>query len=222
MTTFDKSLFQSVVNMIDHLAASGNYEMLENLLALLCLFSILNRNQSQQTSSIAGAPANAGSPLQKLLGELTKGGDGGGGLGGLGSLGGLLGGALGSTDMLSTLLPLLNSPQLKSKLNPSNISSIMGIINNLSGGLNNHEKPDPGKQKTDKITPDKKPETASSVPETIKEPASKPEPAIDSPSAIPAAEPKLVSPVETLVKETPPPDGEKKSHSRFLNWKTNF
>lgn len=222
MTTFDKSLFQSVVNMVDHLAANGNYEMLENLLSLLCLFSILNRNQSQQTSP-AAAPANAGSPLQKLLGELTKGGDGGG-LGGLGSLGGLLGGALGSPDMISTLLPLLNSPQLKSKLNPGNLSSIMGIINNLSGGLNNHEKPDQNKPKPDKTIPNKNPETSMPEPISTKGPPAEPEPApeVNSASKPPVPEPKLVSPVETLAKEPVPPDNEKKSHSRFLNWKTNF
>lgn len=35
-----------------------------------------------------------------------------------------------SQDMLATLLPLLNNPQVKSKLTPSNISMIMGLLNN--------------------------------------------------------------------------------------------
>lgn len=201
-TTSDRTSFQSIIKMLDSLSATGNYDTMINVLALLCLFSILNKNTvSQIASAPASAPAAAGSnPLQKILGELTKGD--GGGLGG--SLGGALGAALGSPDMLMSLLPLLNNPQIKSKINPSNIASVMGMINNL-GGIGNNEKPEPPKIKPEK--PEKKA-------------------AVSEPPTAPPIEQPLATASETLatkISEPPPPDEQgKKTSNRFLNWKTNF
>lgn len=200
-TTSDRTSFQSIIKMLDSLSATGNYDTMINVLALLCLFSILNKNTTPQVTAVpAGAPAAAGgNPLQKILGELTKGD--GGGLGG--SLGGALGAALGSPDMLMSLLPLLNNPQIKSKINPANIASVMGMINNL-GGTGNNEKVDPPKAKPEKS------EKKTSIPE---------------PSVSPPIEQTIATPSETLaakVSETPAEEQGKKVSSRFLNWKTNF
>jgi hypothetical protein len=139
------TLLQSITHMIDSIANEGTgYDTLIHILSLLCILHILNRTQpstaapSIQNNSTANTAAN---PLHKLLGELTKGGgDGGGGGGGP------------SPDMLMTLLPLLNNPQIKSKLNPANISSILGLLGNLGGGSS--DKAEGGKaEKTEKKDP---------------------------------------------------------------------
>lgn len=121
------SLLQTVIHMINTTTSEGNgYDTLIHVLSLLCLLQILNRTQpvaavvpaAQHTGQTA--PAN---PIQKILGELTKGGDQSGG------------GP--SPDVLMSLLPLLNNPQIKSKLNPANISTILGLMNNLGGSGSN-------------------------------------------------------------------------------------
>jgi hypothetical protein len=131
------TLLQSITHMIDSAANEGTgYDTLIHILSLLCILHILNRTQPSTAAPViqnspAAAPTPAPTnPLQKLLGELTKsGGDGGGG------------GP--SPDMLMSLLPLLNNPQIKSKLNPANISSILGVLGNLGGG--NSDKVEEGK-----------------------------------------------------------------------------
>jgi hypothetical protein len=140
------TLLQSITHMIDSAANEGTgYDTLIHILSLLCILHILNRTQpstaapvTQNPPAAAPAPANPTNPLHKLLGELTKGGgDGGGGP---------------SPDMLMSLLPLLNSPQVKSKLNPANISSILGLLGNLGGG--NNTKSEEGKaEKIEKKDP---------------------------------------------------------------------
>lgn len=118
----DKTLLPLVTRMLEHIMDNGaSCDTMINLLSLFCLMSIVTRNQSQgqaepvmSNNFSAAPPAN---PLQKLLGDLTK-GDGAGP----------------SPDMLMSLLPLLNSPQLKSKLNPSNMAAILGLINTFNGG----------------------------------------------------------------------------------------
>jgi hypothetical protein len=150
--TPDKTLFQSVIKMIDSLSTTGNYDTIINVLSLLCLLSILNKNTDQISNALPTSTISQNdNPIQKILGELTKGG----------------GGGLGSPDMLMTLLPLLNNPQIKSKLNPTNIASVMGMINNL-GNINttNMTKVD-----TPKNTPEKEevsPDPVSPQSEKIK------------------------------------------------------
>lgn len=208
----DKNSFQSIMRMVDSLSSTGNYDTIINILSLMCLFSVLNRNTGTQS---AGAPVEAASgggtnPLQKILGELTK-GDGAGALGGAlgGPLGGALGAALGSPDMLMSLLPLLNNPQIKSKLNPANIASVMGMLNNLGGS--GGEKTDAQKGKVEKFEKQEKktpnPETPDIAP--IEQPTPPPPESLI---------PKLVE----VKNDIPEKEPEKKPGSRFLNWKTNF
>lgn len=126
----NNSLLQTVTHMIDTTINEGTgYDTLIHVLSLLCLLQILNRTHSATpVPMLQNIPqASSTNPLQKLLGDLTKGGDQSGG------------GP--SPDMLMSLLPLLNNPQIKSKLNPANISTILGLMNNL-GGSNNNDKPD--------------------------------------------------------------------------------
>jgi len=174
-------LLQTVNNMITNITNEGKgYDTLINILSLLCLLLILNRTQSSIVApllqNIPVAPST--NPLQKILGELTKSTDGSGG------------GA--SPDMLMSLLPLLNNPQVKSKLNPANISSILGLLSNFSGGANSDK---PEVTKTDK--PEKK-----------------------DPPAAAATSALMENP--TQVKATHSDEQNKKDLGRSLNWKSNF
>lgn len=141
----NKSLLQTIINMIDTIAHEGNgYDTLINILSLLCLLSILSRLQSSPLtpSSQPVQPTPTANPLQKILGDLTKNMDGVGGGGGP------------SPDMLMSLLPLLNNPQVKSKLNPANISNILGLMNNLGGSSNANDKTESSKpEKPEKKAP---------------------------------------------------------------------
>lgn len=222
--TSDKTLFQSVIHMVDSLSADGNYDAIIHILSLLCLFSVLNRPAVNQPSAIplaTGQSAAAGNPLQKLLGDLMKGGGATAGGGGGSPLSGALGAALGSPDLLMSLLPLLNNPQIKSKINPANIASVMGIINNMGGlgglaGLANlggnaaaggaapgNEKNEDAKPKPEKKTPDE--EASPPIPINTPAPASAPPP-----------------PEEVVDEKKPVPTPELKPANRFLKWKTNF
>lgn len=141
----NKSLLQTILTIIDALTHEGkNYDILVNVLSLLCLLSILNRLQpSPEVAPILAVPqpTTTTNPLQKILGDLTKSMDSSGGGGGP------------SPDMLMSLLPLLNNPQIKSKLNPANISNLLGLMNNL-GGSNTNDKPEPPKpEKKEKKEP---------------------------------------------------------------------
>ena len=109
------TLLHSIIRMLDAAVQStAGYSTVMDILALICLFLILNRHQ---TSNVTALPPSAGNPLQKLLGELGKSNDG--------SL---------PADALSKLLPLLNNSQVKSKLTPANIAAILGLLNSLSSG----------------------------------------------------------------------------------------
>jgi hypothetical protein len=176
--TPEKTLLQSIIRLLDTTATDGSYDNLVHVLSLLCILTILNRNPSQAVQS-ASPPTSTGSPIQKLLGELTKGDNSGGP----------------SVDTLMSLLPLLNSPQLKSKLNASNMSSILGLINSLGGS--NHEKQDASKsEKHTEVKPDSKKEApAAAVTDSIPIP----------------------------LKTDPDSDEDSKRNSgRYLNWKTSF
>lgn len=136
----NNSLLRTITHMLDTITNEGNgYDTLINVLSLLCLLHILNRAQPSTAAPMSQitTPAASTNPLQKILGELTKSTDGTGG------------GP--SPDMLMTLLPLLNNPQVKSKLNPANISNILGLMNSFGG---NNDKPEVNKSdKSDKKEP---------------------------------------------------------------------
>jgi len=149
----NNSLLQTVTNMINNIAHENNgYDTLINLLSLLCLLLILNRTQPSLALPLTQSiPSTASTnPLQKILGELTK------------STDAPTSGP--SPDMLMSLLPLLNNPQVKSKLNPANISSILGMLSNLGGGGNNDK---PEVTKTDKS--EKKEPPAAAVTSSLAE-----------------------------------------------------
>lgn len=214
--TSDQNLFQSVIKMIDSLSTTGNYDTIIHILSLLCLFSVLNQAPAQATPLISTNNQASGNPLQKLLGDLMKPPDGNNS-NNSNPLGGALGAALSSPDLLSSLLPLLNNPQIKSKINPANIASVMGMLNNLGGmgglgglGALGGLATNPTQEKVEvKPKAEKKtPETESSISNSSEQKSSSSETPI---------------PEKNIEEKTPlTPNIEKKSASRFLNWKTNF
>jgi hypothetical protein len=180
------TLLQSIAHMIDNVANEGTgYDNLIHILSLLCILHILNRTQPLTAAPViqnssASTTNNTTNPLHKLLGELTKGGGGDGGGGGP------------SPDMLMTLLPLLNNPQIKSKLNPANISSILGVLGNLGGGGNNDKQEGSKTEKSEKKDPPAAAVTSSLANSSIAPP-----------------------PLDPYV-------SDKKDLGRSLNWKTTF
>lgn len=185
------SLLQSVTRMVESAINDGaGYEALIPVLSLLCLVSILGRDQPRAAQSAPAAPAAPAQPatsagtLQKLLGDLSK-GDGGG---------------LGPETLVS-LLPLLNSPQVKSKLNPTTIGAIMGLLNNMGDKGDKGDKGDAAKgdRTNDKGGGEEKrtvPPTAATV------------------TSLEAAAHKPENPETT--------DGDKRGLGKYLNWKSNF
>lgn len=186
----EKSLMQVITQIIDTLTNDEkNYDAIVNILSLICLITILNRNKSQPLA-INTVTSN---PLQKLLGELAKGTDN------------HSGGP--SPDILMSFLPLLNSPQLKSKLNPSNIAAIMSLINGMNGTISNkQDQPKSDKNQKDDNTQDEHPAATTSPKAEI--------------TPVAAVTTSIESPVTTTN-----PDSEetaKKGLGRYLNWKTSF
>lgn len=186
---FDKGLLNTASRMLDIAVSEGiGYDNLINVLSLMCLLSILNRNQPvpQQASVPAPAPGN---PLQKLIGDLSK-----------GDAGGL------SPDTLMSLLPLLNSPQLKSKINPGTIAAMMGMLNNM-GGSGGNDKHDAKADKTEKT---EKPERVAPKQET-------PENKNELPAAAIMTQEIIAEKHEDIHTES-----EKRNPGRYLNWKSSF
>lgn len=141
------SLWNTLLRITEKLVNDGtNYATLVNILALFCLMSILQRNTNSVPA--AAAPSTAGG-LAKLLADLTK-GDGAGS----------------SSDALLSLLPLLNSPQMKSKLNPTTITTILGLLNSMGSG-----------EKQEKGDPKGEPAALPVMPETEEAPHIVPNPA---------------------------------------------
>jgi len=191
------SLLSSITRMLDaNINAGAGPDNLITVLALLCLFSIVNKNNAVSQPIQLQSAANS-NPLHKLLGDLTKGGDNSG-----------IGGSGFSPDTLMSLLPLLSSPQLKSKLNPSTMSTVLGLINSLGGlggsGGNSQEKP-----------------------KTESKPDPPNQPREQEPSPMPVMSEQ--QPAPTLKQQALPSQGgedageqEGKNYGRYLNWKNNF
>lgn len=172
-------VMQTMTRIINSAAANtADNDTLITLLSLTCLFSILNRNQSKVV--VQNATTNPSSnPLQRVLSEITKGDENGP-----------------SPDLLMSLLPLLNSPQIKSKINPTNIATLFGLLNGLSGDKTE------SKKNTNKV-------------QNLNEHKETKEEAVISPdSETPEQE-------ETVVLQPEHPESEKKTPSH-LNWKSNF
>jgi hypothetical protein len=182
--------------MLDaNINAGAGPDNLITVLALLCLFSIVNKSNAV-SQPIQAQPAASSNPLHKLLGDLTKGG-GGGGDGGIGGTGL-------SPDTLMSLLPLLNSPQLKSKLNPSTMGTVLGLLNNLGGTQ-------------DKPKAESKSEPKQESPKTPRESEPTSPPIIDQQPAPTLKQQPLSSPAG---EDSEDPEG--KNYGRYLNWKNNF
>lgn len=179
MNTTDKSLLQTILSLLDVLSSHKTEgQSWIHLLSLLCIFTILN-----QPSPSPAAASPSANPLQKLLGDLVKGAGSGGG----GAIG------AGGADTLLSLLPLLNNPQLKSKLNPANIAAVMNIVQNLTGSA------PPSANKPTASAPAAEPQAASIAP------------AAEPPTPVPPAAPPPAPP-----KPNPSPNG------RYLDWKSSF
>lgn len=178
MSTTDKSLLQTILSLLDVLSSHKTEgQSWIHLLSLLCIFTILNQPHQSTANTPSAQPTN---PLQKLLGDLSKGASQGGGLGG--------------ADTLLSLLPLLNNPQIKSKLNPTNIAAMMNVVQNLTNGTSS-------------------PPTKSTAPTPDVQTA----PTVVAPTQTPPAPP-LTSPEPTppMPKSTPAPT------NRYLDWKSSF
>lgn len=198
-TMHPPSLSHTVLKMIQHALGGGmTFDTITTVLSLLCLLSILQRSHPAEAELPAASPApvanstaNTADGLQKLLGQLTK-SDGGGGSG----------------DALMSLLPLLNNPQIKSKMTPGNIAAILGLINNFGGsggsGDGKHEKSD--KEKQDSKGDGKK----------------------DSPAATVTAGADSETPELSFTESTPETinveseSQPSKDKTRYLEWKNNF
>lgn len=190
------TLLSSVIRLLDsNISAGSGLDNLITVLSLLCLISIVSRNQTVNQPSQIQSTANNSNPLHKLLGDLTKGiSNDGGGL---------------SPDSLMSLLPLLNNPQLKSKLNPGTIGSVLGLLNNM-GGLGSNSSQDKPKNES-------KSESKTEVSKSTKEPETTVQPSVSvqQPTSPPIQNP---SPQDTETAEEP----EGKNYGRYLNWKNNF
>lgn len=180
MSTTDRSLIQTILSLLDVLSSHKTEgRSWIHLLSLLCIFTIVSQEnnppQSQSSASV--------NPLQNLLGDLLKGTA-----------------THKSSDnapanTLMSLLPLLNSPQLKSKLTPSNIATVMNVMQNLTTA------PASSDEKTTKSPPPSSPQTTSTSPV----------PPLEAPSASQTAPPPS-TPAKTAT-----PTGE-----RYLDWKNSF
>ena len=182
-------LSHSILRMLETALTGGmTFDTLTNILALLCLLNILQRGQPVAAAPAPAAPAPSGggqsgaNPLHKILGDLMK-GDGGG-----------------SGDALTSLLPLLNNPQIKSKLTPTNIAAILGLINTLGGS---------GEAKHDKSEKPAKQE-------------SKQEGSKDAPAATVTSEPETLTSVRETDHTSSDREQDNKDKNRYLNWKNNF
>lgn len=189
------SLLRSITRMLDSTINEGtNFESIIPVLSLVCLASILNRSQP---SAPQAASVPAANPLQKLLGDLSK------GEGGLGP------------DTLMSLLPLLNSPQMKNKLNPATISAVLGLLNNMGDKSDKTDKND----KNDKVEKQEKSEKQ----EKNERSSERNEDTADAKRSAPPAA--AVTSLEAIGQRSEPLDpleADKKGLGRYLNWKSNF
>ncbi|BBB92846.1 MAG TPA: hypothetical protein PKA28_02555 [Methylomusa anaerophila] len=197
------SLIHTITRLIDASITEGaGLDNLITVLSIICLISVLNRNQTMESPAPTSSAASS-NPIQKLLGELTK---------AEGSKGG-------SPDLMS-LLPLLNNPQIKSKLNPATMASILGMLNNMSGSASDKpDKPNKQEQAKDKAKSDHKNGSKESEAITLdsNDTANR-----AASAAISDSPPPAVPEPQDEGEEGENPDNESKNLGRYLNWKNNF
>lgn len=157
----DDSAFSSL-SLLGKIAESAveshDFSVLIDVLALICLFTIITRKSFATGLTKPAPPApsqpsqndNAANNLQKTLGDLLqKAGSGNAETGP-------------SPEMLASLLPLLNNPQLKAKMNPANLATIFGLLNSFN-------KEDPTKKAANGASSPSAAETSSSPAATASE-----------------------------------------------------
>jgi hypothetical protein len=179
------SLISTITRLIDNNINEGaDLDNLVTVLSLLCLICVFTRQHGVPMASHTPKDTGTANPVNKIISDLMKGGN---------PLAGGAPGGAGGMDALMSLLPLLNNPQLKSKLNPSTISSVLGMLNDLGGSP-------PEKQDSSKEPPTQKAKEASKEEkQAVEEDFSK-----------------------TNNHNNDDDEQENKSLGRYLNWKTNF
>lgn len=199
-SSFIPTITRLIDGVINRGEGASNMDEVITVLSLLCIISIFNKGQgfsSVMQTSVANAGTNATSTqnqLGKILGDLTKGD--GGGLG---------------PDTLMSLMPLLNNPQLKSKINPATISSILGMVNSMNAGSNNDNKQDGSKEKS----ADDKANLRNVPNEKQTAPAKEEKNLVEDDADVADITYKQQA---TLNED----ENEISDQSKYLNWKTNF
>lgn len=125
-----------------------NSETLVEILTLLCLISLFQRHtkpSEPEPAQPSPAPTQPGIP--KVLTDLLK------------STGNSDQGP--SPDLMMSLLPLLNSPQVKQKLNPANITSLLGLLQGLGNGNSSNSAPEKNEASTKEASNQPEPPAAA-------------------------------------------------------------
>ncbi|MDR1702857.1 MAG: hypothetical protein LBR56_08770 [Sporomusaceae bacterium] len=147
------SLLATITRLIENNADdSAGLDNLVTVLSLFCLLCVFTRGQGAIIRPPAPQSAKDANALNKLLGDLMKGGAPSSAAAGTAS-------APSGQDTLMSLLPLLNNPHLKAKLNPATIANVFSLINSM-GSFS--DKQDASKEKP-------KEETKETVKEPVKE-----------------------------------------------------
>lgn len=180
-TEISGSLIPTITRLVDtSINEEAGLDNLVTILSLLCLICVFTRHHSAPSHTYTPKEAANTNPINKLIGDLMKGDSA--------SAGG------NPQEALMSLLPLLNNPQLKSKLNPSTIASVLGLLNNFGGSSS--EKQDGQKERPKEKSAEKSKES--------------PKVETDLPSE------------EDFTQKNDSNEQEGKSLGRYLNWKTNF
>lgn len=189
------SLLSTVTMFIENHLQQGSitFDTLITILSLTCLLTILNRTAFETTVQTRPA-TGAGNNMQKLLTDLLK-----------------SGGGNNTSESLMALLPLLNNPQIKNKLNPATLVSILELLSkfNAEKGDKNEEKDEKTAYKQNPLE-NKQADVSPPTCATENAPAPSPPP---SPAATAAA---AATPAEQSVPAT------QKGMGKYLNWKNSI
>ena len=185
---------QTVTMHIENHLQQGphTYDALITVMSLTCLLSILSHafDNTQTQSRPVAAPVNN---MQKLLTDLVK----------------SEGGGHGTPEALMTLLPLLNSPQLKNKLNPATLTSLLGLLSNLN---------------TDKSDKDEEKAAYKQNTGENKKADASPPPAVteDAPAPSPPPPPAATTAAASVPADEQPVPPARKGMGKYLNWKNSL
>lgn len=178
MSTTDRSLLQTILTLLDVLSSHKTEgKSWIHLLSLLCIFSILDQiNTAAPVHQSASA-----NPLQNLLSDLLKGNTN------------AKSADTPAPNALLSLLPLLNSPQLKSKLNSANLAAVMNVVQGLTAAV---------------------PLTNEKPAKSTESPTAPTAPLQETGNAIPSSAPSSST--------ASPPKDKTATNERYLDWKSSF